>query len=309
MSMIQKYKAVLVLDAHSTLGEGPVWDARNGLLYWVDIVRGEVHRFNPANGRDEFCRADRTAGSVALRTDGGLVAALEDGFYLVPETSDIEGFRFLPLFSPRDVLTGQRFNDGKCDPAGRFWAGTMHLGQKSPDCALYCLEADGSCRSMQRDIGCSNGLAWSEDGRILYYIDTLTRKVDAFDFDVCTGNLSGRRTVIDFDSKEADTPGSPSAGLPDGMTVDRDGMLWIAEWNGYKVSRWDPLTGKKTGEALLPVSKATSCAFGGKELSTLFVTTAGEGLSPAEKESQPLCGGIFCVETDTHGFEPALFQG
>jgi sugar lactone lactonase YvrE len=307
--MVQKYKAALVLDANAVLGEGPVWDARCGLLYWVDIVKGEIHRFDAASGRDEFCFAGRTVGSVVLRAEGGLVAALTDGFYLVPETSGIEDFRFSPLFSPRDLLAGQRFNDGKCDPAGRFWAGTMHLGQESPDCALYCLEPDGSCRNMQRDIGCSNGLAWSEDGKTLFYIDTLTHKVDAFDFDIRTGNLSGRQTVIDFDSKEAVTPGSPPAGIPDGMTIDRDGMLWIAEWKGFKVSRWNPLTGKKTGEALLPVSKVTSCAFGGKALSTLFITTAGEGLSPSEKQSQPQSGGIFCVETDTCGFEPALFKG
>lgn len=310
--MMKEYRADLFLDARAVLGEGPVWNQEEGSLYWVDIVRGQIHRFNPASGREEIISAGKTVGAVAPRTNGGLVAALSDGFYLLPDPdfgAAGTNSRITPLCLPEDVLPGQRFNDGKCDPAGRFWAGTMQLGADSPGCALYCLEPDGRCRTMAQGIGCSNGLAWTKDGKTLYYIDTLTRCVDAFDFDAATGGLSARRSVIDFTSSGADTSGSPAAGLPDGMTIDKDGMLWVAEWTGYKVSRWNPSTARKIGEVILPVSKVTSCAFGGPEYSKLYITTASEGLSLSEKTDQPFCGGIFCAETDTNGFAPVPFAG
>ena len=305
---MQEYIAKPVLDAHAVLGEGPVWDPVRNLLYWVDIVMGEIHRFDPASGKDETFSLGKTVGSVALRFKGGLVAALADGFYLVPDAA-VSNAGPVPCCLPENVLSGQRFNDGKCDPAGRFWAGTMQFGPDIPKCVLYCLDPDGSCRSMVQGVGCSNGLAWAADNKTMYYIDTLTKRVDAFDFDIKTGNLSNRRSIIDFTSPGASTPGSPAAGIPDGMTIDTDGMLWVAEWTGFKVSRWNPETGYKIGEVLLPVSKVTSCTFGGKGLSKLYITTASEGLDPAEIKNQPGCGGIFCAETDTRGYAPIRFKG
>ncbi len=314
---MQKYNAQLVLDAHAVLGEGPVWDTEKRQLYWVDILQGQIHRFDPASGRDAQVLVGKTVGAVALRTNGGLVAALADGFYLIDSLdTPLSSKRLTSLDSvlfalclPGDLLSGQRFNDGKCDPAGRFWAGTMQYDPENPRCALYRLESGGTCRNMVQGIGCSNGLAWSSDHKTMYYIDTTTRCVEMFDFDVGTGDLSNRRRLIDFSSREANTPGSPPAGFPDGMTIDAEGMLWVAEWAGFKVSRWDPATGRKIGEALLPVSRVSSCTFGGPDLSDLYITTAGEGISPAEKTEQPLWGGLFRAATDTRGIAPVRFAG
>ncbi len=328
---MKRYDAKLALDARAVLGEGPVWDQEEGFLYWVDIIPGQIHWFHPESGKDESVTLEKTVGAVALRAKGGLIAALSDGFYLVDmnmdrnrnrdkdrdrdidkdkdKGKDKPSFHVSTVCLPGDILPGQRFNDGKCDPAGRFWAGTMQKEPLNPRCALYRLESDGKCISIVQGIGCSNGLAWSSDNKTMYYIDTATRCMDAFDYDIDMGRVSNRQRIVDFTSPAAITPDSPLAGHPDGMTIDAEGMLWVAEWRGYKVSRWNPSTGRKIGEVILPVSKVTSCTFGGPELTDLYITTASTELSPSEKAAEPLSGGIFCVATDTKGIAPVRFAG
>ncbi|HSQ39683.1 MAG TPA: SMP-30/gluconolactonase/LRE family protein, partial [Anaerolineales bacterium] len=185
-----------------------------------------------------------------------------------------------------------RFNDGKCDPAGRLLAGTMDMDEKAASGNLYSLEAGKPPRKLLDGIRISNGLAWSPDYRLFYYIDTPTRQVRAFDYDLETGNISKPRVVVEIPS---------GMGFPDGMTSDMEGRLWIAQWGGSRVSKWNPLTGQKEAEIAVPVPHVTSCVFGGPRRDILFVTTARVGLDKSTLAQNPLSGGLFQIQTQTEG--------
>jgi sugar lactone lactonase YvrE len=195
-----------------------------------------------------------------------------------------------------------RFNDGKCDPAGRFWAGTMtdHVKDKQPVGKLYCLDTDRTLRTMETGITISNGLTWNPDATVMYYIDTPTQQVVAYDYDVDSGTISGKRVVIDIPK---------DIGFPDGMTIDQEGMLWIAIWGGRKVTRWNPQTGKLLASYDTPVKNTSSCCFGGENLQDLYITTARAGNSDDELATQPQAGGLFRLHTDVSGIATYLFGG
>lgn len=266
----------LVLDAKATLAEGPLWDAKKQCLYWLDILENEVHIYDPATRADRSIRLDQHIGALALTKDGGAIVALQKGIYFL----DLDTERISLICSPEAHLTNNRFNDGKCDSKGRFWAGTMSMdenegnGGSQPAGALYCLEGNGHVRKAFGGVTISNGIAWSPDDRIMYYIDSPTKQVTAFDFDALTGELANKRTVVAFAEAE---------GIPDGMTIDEDGMIWVAHWGGYQVSRWNPSTGRKLLQIDVPVRNVTSCAFGGKHLDELYITTSSIGVTEAEK--------------------------
>jgi sugar lactone lactonase YvrE len=281
-------EARLELDAKATLGEGPCWDARRRLLYWVDIEEGMLHIYDPARREDRAINLRQPIGSVVTRKSGGVLLALKHGFYaLDPETETLEHLR-----DPEAHLPENRFNDGKCDPAGRFWAGTVAKGAAPGGGSLYCLGADLTVDKKVEGASISNGLAWSSDERVMYYVDSLTRAVSTFDYDKASGEIANRRVVIRI-------PGV--MGLPDGMSIDEEGMLWIALWDGAMVGRWNPASGKLLGEIPLPVSRPTSCVFGGENLDELYITSARYGLDEMALAEQPLAGGIFKCKPGIRG--------
>ncbi|MEW6027984.1 MAG: SMP-30/gluconolactonase/LRE family protein [Chloroflexota bacterium] len=286
-------QAELLLDAQAILGEGPAWDEKNQTLYWVDILGRRVHAWK--DGDDNFLQLDEFVGCVAPRREGGLVAALHASFW----TLDLVAGKQALLASVTELATN-RFNDGKCDPAGRLLAGTMDMNEKASSGNLYSLEAGKQPRKLLNNIRISNGLAWSPDHRIFYYIDTPTRQVRAFDYDLDTGNIANPRVVIEVPAE---------MGWPDGMTSDLEGNLWIALWGGSRVSKWDPLTGRKEAEIRIPAPHVSSCVFGGPRRDILFVTTARVGLDESALAKYPLSGGMFQIQTQTEGMPTFEFAG
>ncbi|AQS56957.1 SMP-30/gluconolactonase/LRE family protein [Novibacillus thermophilus] len=286
----------LVLDANATLGEGPSWDQTNQVLYWVDVQEKRVHVYDPYKHENRSIQLNQFVGAVVPREAGGVALALASGFY----TLDLRTEALCFIGDPERHLTNNRFNDGKCDPKGRFWAGTMSLMGEAEQGTLYRLNTNESIQPVLTNVSVSNGICWSPDHQTMYYIDTPTQSVTAFDYELETGNISKSRVVIKVPDRE---------GKPDGMTIDEEGMLWIAHWGGYQVARWNPYTGKKLDRILLPASLCTSCVFGGKNLDELFITTARFGISEDELSKQPHAGGLFRVKTNVKGAPTYAFKG
>jgi sugar lactone lactonase YvrE len=271
-------------DHRCLLGEGPVWDARRSSLFWVDILRGEIHEYRPADGYSHTISVGEYVGAVAPYRDGRLMAALKSGIVLLdPDTGEREA-----VGHPEAHLPGNRYNDGKCDPAGRFWVGSMSLQEEPGAGSLYMIDHDRSITRQLEGVTISNGLAWSNDHRTMYYIDTPTFEVAAFDYDIATGSISNRRVAIRIPETD---------GYPDGMTTDREGCLWIAHWDGWQVTRWDPHTGRKIHHIPMPAARVTSCAFGGDTGSDLYITSARTGLSEEELGRMRGAGGVWKIQT------------
>lgn len=260
------------------LGEGPVWDHFNEMLIWTDIERKEVHSYHLKSDGFSTTVFEKKIGAVCLASGGGYIAAVTDGFAEIAMGKGVIKM-LVEIKEP-----GNRFNDGKCDVSGRFWAGTTSMTDLPGRANLYSLEPGLKIQKRLQHVSISNGMAWSLDNLIFYYIDTPTKEVVSYDFDVVTGGLSNRKRVF-----------SIVHGYPDGMTIDDEGMLWIAIWDGWKVIRVNPVSGVQITEILLPVSKVTSCVFGGKNMTDLYVTTARMGLSDEELNVQPLAGALFVI--------------
>jgi sugar lactone lactonase YvrE len=284
----------LLVDARAALGEGPVWDARAGRLLWVDIERGRVHTTDPDTGATSTRELGKSVGIVVPRASGGHVAVLADGFYALHHDGRVERLAHVDDDGGRF-----RFNDGACDPAGRFLAGTMARDSAPSAGALYRLETDLSVTRLLDGVTISNGLGWSPDGGTCYYVDTPTGCVFAFDYDGRDGSMSGRRVFVTIE-------GTP--GRPDGLCVDEQGGVWVALWPGGAVRRYRP---DATLDAVvpLPVSNVSSCGFGGADLDRLFITTAHEGLSADERRDQPLAGGLFVADVGVRGLPRPPFAG
>ena len=283
----------IAFDGHAALGEGPVWDDEHQRLVWVDILPGLVHRFDPATGGDHVFRAGKQVGSTALRHGGGLVLAVEDGFALLdPGWQRLDQVAVVEHPGPP-----VRFNEGKCDPAGRFLAGTMAYDETSAVGSLYRLGTDFAVTKLFDGVTISNGLAWTADGATMYYIDSPTQGVDAFDYDAATGRLGNRRRVVDIPAE---------AGLPDGMTLDADGCLWVALWGGSAVHRYTP-DGRLDTVLPLPAPNITCPVFGGPGLGTLYVTSAREGLDERQLAAQPHAGALFAADVGACGLPTLRF--
>ena len=286
------WEAELVLDAHARLGEGPVWSGQESVLYWVDIDAARVHRYDPATGLDEELDVGEAVGAVAPRRSGGLVLALKSGFALTgawpspPRTLvDVE--------ADRPEL---RMNDGACDTRGRFWAGTMHVAFEPARGSLYRLDPSGAVRGMLEGVSISNGIAWSPDNRVMYYVDTPSGGVDVFDFDLAGGTIDNRRRVLDVD---------PADGKPDGLVVDAEGFLWLALWEGWSVRRYGA-DGTLAAVVDVPCARVTKCAFGGAGLDELYITTA----SPDEPAVDQLhAGGLFRARPGVIGLPATPYAG
>jgi sugar lactone lactonase YvrE len=293
---LMSQSAELVLDTKAALGEGAIWDAERQVLYWVDILSCHVHIYDPVTGQDRIIDVGQYVGTVVPRRSGGLMLALHHGF----ASLDLETGQVEIVADPEQHLPDNRFNDGKCDPAGRFWAGTLALDGKPEVASLYRLDADMSVHKMLDQVTCSNGIVWTLDNKTMYYIDTALRRVDAFDYDHETGAISGRRAAFEVPAE---------MGYPDGSTLDSEGMLWVALWQGGAVSRWNPVTGELLQVVEVAAPNVTSCAFGGPSLDQLYATTARNGLSEEALAQYPLAGGLFRAEVGVTGMRAFGFAG
>jgi sugar lactone lactonase YvrE len=283
----------LVLDARADLGEGPRWDSRRQRLLWVDIMRGRVHAFTPSTGACRNVSVGRTVGALACTSDGTLVLAVAGGFGRL----DLETGRFEMLAGAEVDRPQNRMNDGNCDAAGRFWAGTMALDERPGAGALYRLDPDRTVHTMLSGVTISNGLDWSLDGRLMYYVDSPTLRIDMFDFEPAAGAIANRRTFVEVPA---------DAGVPDGLTVDAAGFVWLALWGGAALRRYAP-DGTLERVVPLPVTHPTSCAFGGAALDELYVTSARVALTAEERARQPRAGGVFRLRPGVAGRPAHLF--
>jgi sugar lactone lactonase YvrE len=285
----------VVLEPRAQVGEGPTWDERTGTLVWVDIMGNAVHVYDPATGRDRAVDVGQPVGAAALRERGGLVLALRDGFGLLD--ADLANFQMVADVEA-DVPTN-RMNDGKCDAAGRFWAGTMAFEVAPGAGALYRLDPDLRVSRMVPGINLSNGLDWSADNRTMFYVDSTTQGIDTFDFDLEHGTLGERRRLITI---------PPEVGLPDGMTLDAEGGIWVALHGAGKVHRYLP-DGTLDRVIRVPAPMVTCPAFGGTDLQDLYITSMTYGLSAQELDQQPLAGAIFRCRPGVRGHLPHRFLG
>ena len=283
----------LVVRTRAEVGEGPIWDPGTETLVWVDITGSAVHRFDPSTGHDLCMDVGIDVGAVAVRASGGLILAAADGFRAL----GTDGSQALLVEVGADDLT-MRMNDGKCDRRGRFWAGTMAYDESAPAGLgkLYRLDPDLSVRTMLDGVSISNGIDWSPDDRLMYFIDSRTQRVDVFDFDLDDGAIINRRTLIEVD---------PANGLPDGMTVDANGDLWVARWGGSRVVHYAP-DGSERDMVRFPVSQTSSCAFGGADARDLYVTSAALSIS---EDVEPEAGSLFRARPGAVGQPPNCFGG
>ncbi len=280
--------AELIVDARAELGEGPAWSARAGRLYWVDIHAGLLHTFAPEDGAHAVFAVGEPMGCVAPAKSGGVVAALKSGFARIDPLEKT----VVALAPVEKNLPGNRFNDGKCDPAGRFIAGTMDDAEEQASGSLYSLAPDGTLKRLLSDLRVPNGLAWSPDYKIFYFIDTPSREITAFDYDLSSGGIGNPRQAVRIPAE---------LGFPDGMTSDEEGMLWVGMWGGASVTRWNPLTGEMLARISVPALKVTSCVFGGDGLADLYVTSARKGMSEEEAALYPHAGGLFRLRPGVRG--------
>jgi D-xylonolactonase len=275
--------------AGAQLGEGALWSPQHQALWWVDILGRRLHRWQWPDGARASWNFDEEVSAVAERADGdGLLLALRRGF----ADFDPASGRLTYLHQPEGEPPGNRFNDGKCDALGRFWAGSMDFDCAATTGALYRFDADGACTRHDSGFAVTNGPTWSLDGRTMYFNDTVQGQVLAYDFDAGAGRMSNRRPWLRLAARD---------GVPDGMCTDAAGRVWIAHWGGGCVSCHDPDSAAELCRIALPARQITSCAFGGPDLCTLFVTSAATGLDEAARAAQPLAGALFAVEMDSPG--------
>jgi sugar lactone lactonase YvrE len=287
-------KVELAFQAKDILGEGPVWAGEEQALYWVDILRPALQRWQPASGQHTLWPMPSPIGSFALRQGGGAVIALQSGLAFF----DFGDESITPIANPEAHLPRTRFNDGKCDRQGRFWVGSMdNRGETDPIAALYRLDPDGCCHHIRGQVTVSNGLGWSPDNRTMYYTDSPTRNIFAYDFEPETGAIS-RQRIFAHDT----------GCFPDGLTVDAEGRVWSAKWDGGKVVCYAP-SGAIEREIAMPVRRPTSCMFGGPELRQLYITSARVDLSGKNAARQLPAGGVFVLETDAPGLPEPKFAG
>jgi len=287
-------KAEPVLDFRADLGEGALWDAARKVLYWVDIDGKKAFEYNPSTKENRVCDTGQMVGTIVPRRSGGVAVALQDGIYSLNfDTRNVSRMVAVEENEPT------RFNDGKCDPRGRFWAGTMGFRAKNAG-TLYRIDPDLSVHPMVERVSISNGIIWTTDNTTMYYVDTPLLTVDAFDYDADRGTIANRRTVIRCEKEH---------GGPDGIWLDEQGNIWVAHYNGGCVRCWNPRTATIEETVEVPGAKmVTSCAFGGDDLDELYITTASRGLDDRGKRDQPNAGLLFKAHPGVRGIKAFAFD-
>lgn len=285
----------VALDIRADLGEGPWWDIPTQSLLWLDLFEGHIHSFDPKSGQNTSISVGQPIGGFALRTDGGILAAVRDGIGFADR-----GMDGLELVSPVEIDdTANRANDGACDAAGRFWYGTMASNQDPGAGTVYRIDPDLTVTPVIRGTTTSNGIDWSPDNRRMYHADTATGAITAYDYNLAGGTVSN--PVVVFTAQDG-------TGSPDGLCVDSAGDLWVAMWDGFCVLRLSA-DGELKQRIPVPVAHVTSVAFGGEDLGDLFITTARRGRTPEQLADEPHAGSIFHIRPGVAGLAPHRFAG
>ncbi len=289
-------KAHLIIDSQAQLGEGALWYAAVQQLLWVDIEGRAFHTFDPATHRTRMVQLPARVGTV-VPTVGKLevIVALQNGIFSL----NLKTEQLTEVTNPLEGQADMRFNDGKCDAAGRFWVGSMHLSAQQPNGTLYRLDPNGELRPTLRGLTISNGITWSVDNETMYFIDSATGTIQSFDYELDTGTFAEGQVAVTVPAGQ---------GLPDGMTIDEEGMLWVAHWGGSSVGRYDPHRGELIQKVDVPAPHVTSCAFGGEHLDTLYITTARKGMDEQQLGAHPLSGSVFAADVGVKGI-PAYAYG
>jgi sugar lactone lactonase YvrE len=280
-----------LFNTHNTLGEGPLWHPTQSCLYWVDIEAGHLYRSDPAIKTYTRTRFNTSLGAFCFTQAGGFILATGQGFLTW------DGHETRSIWNPLPNRTGVRLNDGKVDPSGRFWAGSIDTGQRKAE--LYRLDPDGTQHTLLQNLGIANGLDWSLDRQSMYFTDSYQYTIFAFEYDQETGSIKNQRSFIQLSKTSAEI-------VPDGLCVDAEGCIWSAHWNGWQVVRYSP-TGDPILTVKVPAQRVTSCCFGGEQGDLLFITTARTGLSEDALLNQPHAGDVFVVQTKTTGQITNLF--
>lgn len=283
------------VPASAYLGEGPCWCPEHGRLYWVDILAPAIHVSDVSTGLTEIRSMPELVSAIAPRRRGGFVVATQGGIKAV----DLATGSTSLLAAPESDGPGNRLNDAKCDSRGRFWVGSMALDASPDRGKLYRLDPDGKVHVMGRRVHVSNGLGWSPDDKIFYFVDSGRATIWAYDFDVESGTIENRRTFVVVPQNQ---------GNPDGLTVDSEGYVWVAHWDGWRITRYAP-DGGVDRIVNLPVPRPTSCTFGGPDMKTLFVTTARIRLSAQQLAEAPLSGSVLAVSVGIRGLSDHTYGG
>jgi sugar lactone lactonase YvrE len=289
----KKMEPIHVYPCQNIIGEGPLWNVADQAIYWVDIKGKKIQRYYPDTKQFESFDMPLQVGLMAFRAQGGLICGTEDGYYFWDTDSRQMEF----IANPEKGKADARFNDGKVDRKGRLWAGTMT--PEGATSALYRMDPDLKIKKMVDQVTISNGIGWSPDNTVMYFVDSIRYVINAFDYDLESGTISNRRPFVQM---------SADFGTPDGLTVDSEGHVWCAIYGAWKVMRYAP-SGEVSAEIKMPVSKPSSCMFGGKDLDELYITTITDGLTEAEKKHEPLAGDLFMIKTDVKGLPEPDFAG
>ena len=294
-SETQNLKAELFLKIEATLGEGPIWNYLTNELYWIDIEGKKLHILDPKTKGNRTIPTPKLIGTVVPIDSTNVVVALEDGVYKL----DIETEEFTPMVSIEEGNEKTRLNDGKCDPAGRFWIGSMDYNASEPIGNLYMVDGAGKSELKLDSLIISNGIVWTADKKTMYHSETMTRTIRSFDYENETGVITNEITIINIPD---------TLGLPDGMAIDEEGMIWIGLWDGDGIVQYNPNSGELLQKVDVPAHNVTACAFGGENLDTLFITTSRNDMSEEEKARYPDAGSVFAVVPGVKGVKSDFFK-
>lgn len=284
-----------IWEIEALLGEGPLWVEQENAVYWVDIFNNNVHRYSLTDGEKKSWHFDVEVTSLSQSLSGKFIGSVRDGFAWI----DFENSTVDPIVLPESDITDNRFNDGKVDAQGRYWAGTMDTTQENESGSLYRLDADLSLHTMDENYIITNGPTFSKDGTTLYHTDTIKRVIYAFDL-ASNGDISNKRVFTEF-NEDGD-------GLPDGMTVDSEDCIWVAHFGGSRITRYSPQA-KILHVIPMPVPNITSCTFAGDNLETMFITTARVGIADDQLPDYPLAGSFFSFKPSVKGLPTPIFAG
>ena len=286
--------ATLEYKINSKLGEGALWNYKTQEFYWVDIEGKTLNIYNPKTKTNKVIKTPSRVGTVVPYTKQQAVVALEDGIYKI----NLENGNLKQISNVESDITENRFNDGKCDPKGNLWVGSMHLKESLPNANLYKVEPNGVTTKMVDSVTISNGIVWSKDTKKMYYIDTPSKSIKSYDYDIETSTISNEKIAVNIPE---------SLGYPDGMTIDENDTLWVGLWNGNAVAQFDPKTGELISKIEVPAHNVTACAFGGENLDILYITTSTNDMTEEERKKYPLAGSIFKCKPGVKGVTAFFF--